>query len=621
MKSGRHHYINRWTTVFILLFTIGIGRSMGADSFKDVKNSFKECATSSSDVDMRCLELLYNHIKSFDQTKQRLDAYQESSTLVFKTYGIHSTTQSILYEYLERALQDKSQEHSAKAYNKLGFYYSLLSEFQKADSLYDLGLQYASDLKDRTFSIDLLSRKASLKEKQGKYEDAIDDLLMIVEKARSSNYSNGEALAHLGLGRIYGMLSIKKKSVEHFRVSAQLFLSTGDTSSFVVARVNQANSLMGLDSFTRAQEILEDVLNYLDRNKDIYIRVGCLNQLARVYDLQKLKSLSISTYKEALELAKSAGLSAQQAYSESMLAALYLSNEQIDEAMAYALSAENYYKSTDYDMESVALLEIISNIYKAKGDNRKALNYLQEFQQLNDSFNSAEKAKALFDLEQKYLKELETKDKVLLKAKLRSTRAVFGIVILLVLFGFVMLWQYIRRQAGLQRAQQQINQHKEALFKQKIKTQTAENEKLEVELAKSKRELMTAALKIAEKNDFIDQLRSQFKEIVIDRQQGGKDPLSNLKLEQSREKDWTEFLNMFSQLNPTFFGKLKEINRELSSSDLKLCSLMKLNLDSKQIASILHISDAGVKKARYRLRKKLGLNEKLNLSDYLLQID
>jgi DNA-binding CsgD family transcriptional regulator len=42
-----------------------------------------------------------------------------------------------------------------------------------------------------------------------------------------------------------------------------------------------------------------------------------------------------------------------------------------------------------------------------------------------------------------------------------------------------------------------------------------------------------------------------------------------------------------------------------------------MNLNSHEIASVLNISQEGIKKARYRLRKKLGLETTDSLEDFL----
>ena len=45
-----------------------------------------------------------------------------------------------------------------------------------------------------------------------------------------------------------------------------------------------------------------------------------------------------------------------------------------------------------------------------------------------------------------------------------------------------------------------------------------------------------------------------------------------------------------------------------------------MGLSSKDIATILNVSPDGVKKSRYRLRKKLNLTENANIAEYLMNI-
>ena len=52
-----------------------------------------------------------------------------------------------------------------------------------------------------------------------------------------------------------------------------------------------------------------------------------------------------------------------------------------------------------------------------------------------------------------------------------------------------------------------------------------------------------------------------------------------------------------------------------------MCAYIKMNLMSKEIAPLLNISLRGVEIARYRLRKKLGLEEGENLAGFLQKLD
>ncbi len=72
---------------------------------------------------------------------------------------------------------------------------------------------------------------------------------------------------------------------------------------------------------------------------------------------------------------------------------------------------------------------------------------------------------------------------------------------------------------------------------------------------------------------------------------------------------------------PTDFEqKLLFKHPALTEEELRLCAYLYLHLNSQQIASLKAITVAGVTKARARLRKKLGLNSKIDLNNYLSQL-
>jgi FixJ family two-component response regulator len=86
------------------------------------------------------------------------------------------------------------------------------------------------------------------------------------------------------------------------------------------------------------------------------------------------------------------------------------------------------------------------------------------------------------------------------------------------------------------------------------------------------------------------------------------------------DKDWENFKIHFEQVHNNFFDHLKSKFPDLNSNDLKLCALLKLNLDTKQIATVMDISPESVKVARSRLRKKLQLEQSENLSSFITHV-
>ncbi len=78
---------------------------------------------------------------------------------------------------------------------------------------------------------------------------------------------------------------------------------------------------------------------------------------------------------------------------------------------------------------------------------------------------------------------------------------------------------------------------------------------------------------------------------------------------------------MFEELHEGFFYKLKQHFPDLGNAELKLCALLRLNMNMKESSRVLGISSDSVKTARSRLRKKLGLNTEDNLVDFLISFD
>ncbi len=89
---------------------------------------------------------------------------------------------------------------------------------------------------------------------------------------------------------------------------------------------------------------------------------------------------------------------------------------------------------------------------------------------------------------------------------------------------------------------------------------------------------------------------------------------------EKKADDWNQFAIYFDQVHNNFLSILKAKYSSLSSTDLKLCAYLRLNLSSKEIAQLMNISLKGVEISRYRIRKKLELATEINLHDFLIEV-
>ena len=86
------------------------------------------------------------------------------------------------------------------------------------------------------------------------------------------------------------------------------------------------------------------------------------------------------------------------------------------------------------------------------------------------------------------------------------------------------------------------------------------------------------------------------------------------------DDDWKNFKYLFEQVHQGFFFNLKNEIPGITNSEMRLSALIKLNLNSHEIAQMIGISSESVKKTRQRLRQKMELKPSESLEDRIKSI-
>jgi DNA-binding CsgD family transcriptional regulator len=142
---------------------------------------------------------------------------------------------------------------------------------------------------------------------------------------------------------------------------------------------------------------------------------------------------------------------------------------------------------------------------------------------------------------------------------------------------------------------------------------------LEEDIRKKSKDLASMSLAVIAHNEVLDSILKE-----INEQHGNKaQSLDRIRrIVQSRltsnNQQWEFFQSNFDRIHENFFRKLKDLYPDLTSTDMRLCALLRLNLSTKEIANMLNLTVRGVESARYRLRKKLGISEEARLTDFMI---
>jgi DNA-binding CsgD family transcriptional regulator len=151
-----------------------------------------------------------------------------------------------------------------------------------------------------------------------------------------------------------------------------------------------------------------------------------------------------------------------------------------------------------------------------------------------------------------------------------------------------------------------------------------DNQKLREENLNKARDLANSTMESIKKNQILEEIKEEL--IEIRRHESTMTTKDFQKMMQqinqtlTTEKDNKLFDENFFDLNEAFFKKLLDVFPELTADDLKLAVYLKMNLSTKEIAPLFNISLRGLENKRYRLRKKMGLDSEVNLTEFFIKM-
>jgi len=172
-----------------------------------------------------------------------------------------------------------------------------------------------------------------------------------------------------------------------------------------------------------------------------------------------------------------------------------------------------------------------------------------------------------------------------------------------------------KQQQLIQEKRNQIEEIKKINEQQIFKLK---NDQLNQLVEQKNKELENTTVNLIRKNELLNNLKKEIKK--VNRTNEVNSLLKFIEKNQNENEDWEVFESVFNRSEQDFLNNLKAKHPNLTANDLRLCSYLRLNLSSKEIAPLLNISVRSMEIKRYRLRKKLDLEHDESLSSYILSI-
>ncbi len=510
-------------------------------------------------------------------------------------FNLHAQYDSVQEKKQQIDAVFKSLKQEVKASQKKGNRYNTAQKYLKLGKFYQNARMYNEAIDQFNNALALINEKDTLavhfKNEIGKIylslkntnkaKEYFDESIYI---SSISKYVKGDALSKGLLGSYYEKEGKYLEALKYQQESLKLFVQLNDDEGVAMVNENIGSVYEDLEQYELAYEYFKKSEKYFQKTND----KGLISVFNNLGDVNR----KTGKYTQAIEYSTKAH----------RLALEYMDKYQV--------------KSANKDL---------SKAYALTGNFKEAFEYLLKSERINEELTSSQNIQQLNTLQTVYeTQQKEAQIDLLLQQK-KTSRAnqdlllvSFGATLLIV--GF--LFFYFKRK---RKENSKLQEYKQRTLKAEIEKKEIEEKNLQHAVHVKTSTLSRYSLHLSQKNKMLSDLSVTLTNIAarknVDAHSKIKSIAKEINFHLKQEREWDEFNNFFKEIHPEFVKKLSSLSQDnLSPAELRLGMLLRLNLSSKEIASILRVTPDSVRVARYRLRKKLPIDQKEELVNFMIAL-
>ena len=421
---------------------------------------------------------------------------------------------------------------------------------------------------------------------------------------------------HANIAVTYVQQGNYEKSIEHYKIALNLFLIEKEKHYAAFCYKNLGNVFALLEEHDSS---LVYYNNAFEIYKELNDQVGISNYHmvigVRYTKLGMLQEASLS-HKRALETFPENGRTSLLFHIYNNLSGLNLklvASSPNNNAKLFRENIEYGHKMHTIAEELGALdlihlsLKVLYTAYNGVGNNNAAFEFSKKFIDAQDSLYFKQKQETITEMQTKY--ETKQKENEILILEAESTEQQLMIIYLIsasLLLVILLVWFVYKRKL--------VENEKKVVILQK--------DKLKLQVEHKRNELVQKAMNIAHLQENNKLLVTDISDMINNSNGSGEKELKSLiiKLNSSSDspKIWKEFELRFQEVHGDFYKNIIVKYSDLSPTELKIISLIKLNLNTKEIAEITSRSVRTIENTRNSIRKKMKLTPNENLATKIL---
>jgi tetratricopeptide (TPR) repeat protein len=478
---------------------------------------------------------------------------------------------------------------------------------------------------------------------QGNYSSANEYLIEAGELFETLNQELQLAHSYIWLGAVHQYTKQYAIAYKYYRDALTKFKMLHDRNGI-------ADAYSWIGHYYEKIEWYDSARIYQTKAFIIYRQSGnksgmssVLDNLGSIYEDLGLYDSAFYNFKQAYCINHELGNVSRQIINLNNIGDIYRKEGKFNQAIALTDSALQLSRQYNLQIQEKYALRDKSKIFQMMGEYDSAYHYSEIAYDLHAKILNNKILSRMAQLNSLYESQRQ-ESKIEQLEQYRKNSTIFKLVIFIMGIFILVIFMLILNQVRLSRRSDFNNNFLSLLSasykgmsKEDLENLQIKEKKLEKELTKARSDkqnlekamtlkdqaLSTTMLEVISHKNLLDNLKESLVRLnKSDKNERTREIQRLIHLINSNRTDsekWHEFQQIFTNVHVDFYENLKREFPELSPADLKLAALLKLNLNTSDIASILNISQDSLRVSRYRLRKKMNLDKSTNLVSYLME--
>lgn len=554
-------------------------------------------------------------------TRAAKEALQVSEAISYQ-HGIVEAKLNLISQYVGKNQYDSALELLSQIQGRVrtkfqegrsdffyGRVYSALRKYEqareylgKAEIIFS---SIASDLLANSWTKDWLAAAPNSLGGMEVYRGNLNEALTHFQRSVEIALQHGIApyREYHNISMVYMRMKQPKKALEFMQNALAQSKQTRDTMALI-------GSYNVLGMIYKEDEKSDSALFYFDKSQNLAERYGVYNEAANailnkatVFENQGQYRLALSLLQRSLRTVGNWNVgNISSAYHK--LATVYKDLKKYDSAVYWARKSYMLGSQMNYLPRQKENAELLAKLFRTQKQYDSAFKYNDLFLSHNLEFEKANSESRFSDLrvqletleKENQIKGLQTTAQLAVLSRDRLILAIVLVVVVSALIVYALI------------AKQRLSKQRHEL----------EQVKLKAELEKNLDILYQQTLSMISNNNQLEKIEETISALQREEPDSKLSKVLNLvKRSRNQETEWDNFNFYFKSVHTGFYHALESISEDLTMHDKRVCALIILNFSNREIATLLSIESKSVAVLKYRIKKKLHLDDTVDLDTAL----